>query len=319
MSAGEQQARLQHALQGVQLDRVRLAALDWHDGAKILRDVAAALEKCSPDIRENFGGSTGPAAQAAFDTVHARVQARAQEMTAAGEALDVAGDVIHDGQEKAAALAAGAPTEPTMGPPQLDDTPRDVLRREAAYGQQMADYAAEVDARERAARRMANRMDEVFVGSTETFRAIHGDQHDTQGVYAGTDKGPGGRHHGGPHDAHIVKHEPRPPRHPEVPEPVVCTITPPPPPPPPTVCPPETPTTTPPPTPPLPPPPPPPPTGPETTVSSPLGPGPTGLGGHGQPGHPGSASPAAGGAAGGVSPAALGGLAAGAVGGLAGR
>ncbi|MFA6574789.1 MAG: hypothetical protein WCS84_05160, partial [Nocardioides sp.] len=166
MANGEQVARLRTALSGVELERVRLAATDWHDGAKVLRDVAAALAKCSPDIGEHFGGLTGAAAQEAFDVVHTRVSDRATQMTTAGGALDDAGDAIYTAQEAAAALEADAPQAPVKERPGLDETPQQALNREARDGQRASDYAIELEKQEQQARAIVTALEADYDVST---------------------------------------------------------------------------------------------------------------------------------------------------------
>lgn len=302
MANGEQVAQLHTALSGVELGRVRLAATDWHDGAKVLRDVAAALAKCSPDIREHFGGETGAAAQAAFDRVHSRVSERADQMALAGVALDDAGDAIFTAEEDAKALEAKEPKPPTKETPGLDETPLEALNREARDGQAASDYQAELEQHERRARKIRTALEADYDVSTEKMKQIHGDPDPIS-------DGPGGGGNGGgggggtpptggpgrpPRDPGVGTYdEPRPPRPPRPPEPPICFPPPPPPEPPEPPLPPE------PPEPPLPPNPHPPGTPPTTTpptTTPPLG----------------SSSPS------GLSAGVAGGLAAGAVGGLAG-
>lgn len=309
MANGEQVARLRTALTGVELGHVRLAAADWHDGAKVLRDVAAALAKCSPDIREHFGGDTGAAAQAAFDRVHARVSERANQMTSAGSALDDAGDAIYTAQDDAAALEAAEPHRPTKEQPGLDETPEQALNREARDGQRATDYQVELDKQERRARVIVTTLEADYDVSTAELKEIHGDPDPVDDGLGGGSSGGGGTTSGPPTGGtstqpggHVTvggTDEPKPPR---PPDPPVCF--PPPPPDPPTGVDPE------PPRPPLPPtgttpttydpPPGTPPGAPPFPTSSPLPPGAT------------PSSPS------GLPPGVAGGLAAGAIGGLAG-
>lgn len=171
---GPQEQRLHHAVAGMSVAQVRTAAYDWQDGATVLRNVATALEDCGPDIEKNFGGATADAAKEAFAKVTERVRFRAEQMRAAGTALDNAGDAMYYAESVKGSMGAfpSKPAEPTTSPTDDEVT---ALKKQAAYGRQMQTYNTQTAERESTAQRTADHLDTVLNQSTETMKQVHGE------------------------------------------------------------------------------------------------------------------------------------------------
>jgi hypothetical protein len=172
--SGPQQERLRSMLQGANKQMIQAAYQEWRAGSELLLAVSTTLHGAAPRIQDQFG-RTGPAAARAFGKVAGKVAERSSQMSAAGDALVAALDVIAEAERlrdrfDAAPLAEPTRPAPSPGP----STPEDVAAKKQ-YDSRKAGYDAAHADREAQAAAAADRMDLVFADSTETMKRIHGE------------------------------------------------------------------------------------------------------------------------------------------------
>ncbi len=172
--SGPQQERLRSMLQGANKQLIQAAYQEWRAGSELLLAVSTTLHGAAPRIQDQFG-RTGPAAARAFGTVAGKVAERSSQMSAAGDALVAALDVIAEAERLRDRFDAAPLTEPSRPTPSPGpSTPEDVAARKQ-YDSRKAGYDAAHADREAQAAATADRMDLVFADSTQTMKRIHGD------------------------------------------------------------------------------------------------------------------------------------------------
>ena len=172
--SGPHEQRLRAMLHGANRQMIQAAYQEWRAGSELLLAVSTTLHGAAPRIQDQFG-RTGPAAARAFGKVAGKVAARSEQMSAAGQALVAALDVIAQAEslrDSFDATPLSEPTRPTASPG--PSTPEDVAARKQ-YDSHKASYDAAYADRETRAAATAERMDTVFAESTETMKQIHGD------------------------------------------------------------------------------------------------------------------------------------------------
>lgn len=173
MAAGPQRARLDTALTGAFESAVEASSAEWNRCVSHLWRISAALETASPAVKEQIGGQTGPAIDAAFARSSQGMTAKAEELAKGTTALRSAANAIHDARQEQQALSAQPLSEPgpyhkPVGPPTDQD-----LQDEAENRQAHARYSAAFADQERRAQEKADHMDRVFEHSTAVMKEIH--------------------------------------------------------------------------------------------------------------------------------------------------
>ncbi|MFC4785542.1 hypothetical protein ACT8ZV_13765, partial [Nocardioides sp. MAHUQ-72] len=171
---GPQQERLRASVQGANSGLVDTARAEWAAGARLLANVARALEDAAPNIQDQIG-ETGKAAAAAFRKVSAKVDTRSQQMLDAGSALLAAHGALAHAERLQATFDShplSEPTRPRTAPGA--SSPEDV-KASQKYDTDKAAYDAAVADREAQARAAADHLDAVYDDSTATMKKVHGE------------------------------------------------------------------------------------------------------------------------------------------------
>lgn len=174
MATGPQRARLDRAVNGAIDSAVDDSSFEWRRCASIMDQIATALVQASPTVKEEIGGQTGPAVDAAFTRSADGMSKKRADLMKGVTALDQAAEVIRASRQEQQALAGQPLSEPApYRAPSGQPTEQD-LQEEAQSRQAHADYAAAFADQERRAKEQADRMDRVFEHSTAVMKEIHG-------------------------------------------------------------------------------------------------------------------------------------------------
>lgn len=175
--AGQNIARLQTSVNGMNEDDVEVARAEWARGQGVLGEVSQALEQSGKDIKNAFGGKSeiGIAAQAVLDEVRGHLDKRSGRMGEAQEALSEVGSAITRAKATATTMPDSAPGDaPRMeGGPYVDDAAEiQAMKQFAAknrqYTQQVNAYN---DADERARVRVED-VNDVFQRAGDIFSTM---------------------------------------------------------------------------------------------------------------------------------------------------
>ena len=174
--SGPQVERLRSGVAGAQRGLVDTAHAEWAKGAVLLSAVAESLNSSAPHIEGQIGKS-GKAAAEAFTAVSAKVQHRANQMSAASDALMAASNALKQAEAVRDHINAHPPADPGPRPtatPGMDQSPEDINKMRAWSAKKSASDSTSSD-HETRARIAADNMDTVYQGSTETMKKVHGE------------------------------------------------------------------------------------------------------------------------------------------------
>lgn len=173
---GPQEARLRHALTGADDGVLGDAATEWRITGELLGTIATHLTAASAEKR--FGGMTGPAVSERLATAATQMTEDSVDLSRGSASLARSALVVHDAREALVALDADPQTQhlPDPGPwtPPVGPLSDEDVADQRDNDRDRKRAQRNLQEREDAARKWAERMDTVYSHEIVVMKRIHG-------------------------------------------------------------------------------------------------------------------------------------------------